>query len=252
MAFNEPSQGTSRRPSIRRQWHPVPHERAAQAHRGQEQLSGRPDVYSVPKEKDRVFENPFNADYLRCLKSGDPEIGNHFHSYFSARLRTKLRGRRLQDSDVHNMVQETFVRVLNAVANDEIHSPMAFGGYVSKVCDFVLCEFWNKTRSHEGQFYADVDEIEIIDPAPGVDSVLLRKERREQVAKILSDLRPKDRNLLRAKLFDELTPEEMCARFGSSANNLRLMLYRARKRFDKACEKQGVDFFGTKKQITLK
>jgi RNA polymerase sigma factor (sigma-70 family) len=243
MAFNEPNQGASRRPSIRRRWHLVPHERDAQAHRGKEQLSGGPDVYSAPKEKDKVFENPFNAEYLLCLKSGDPEIGNHFHSYFSPMLRTKLRGRRLQESDMHNMIQETFVRVLKAVANDEIHSPGAFGGYVSRVCDFVLCDFWTKNKPREDRFYVDVNEIDIPDLAPGIETVILRKERREQVAMILSDLRPKDRNLLRARLFDELGPEEMCARFGAySADHLRLMLHRARKKFAKACEKRGLDF----------
>ncbi len=243
MALKEPNQDASRRPGIRRRWHLVSNERDAKAHRGKQPLPGGPDLYLAPKEKEKVFDNPFSAEYLRRLKNRDPETAKHFYSYFSPLLRTKLRGRRLQESDVHDIVQETFARALNAVDRDEIHSPIAFGGYVSRICDFVLYDLWYKNRPREDRFYVDVDEIDIPDPAPGIENVLLRKERREQVAIILSDLRPKDRNLLRAKLFDDLGPEDMCVRFGaSSADHLRLMLHRARKKFAKACKKRGLDF----------
>jgi RNA polymerase sigma factor (sigma-70 family) len=252
MALNEPNQDASRKPGIRRRWHLVSHERDAKARGKKQLLPDGPDVYFAPKNKEneKVFDNPFSAEYLRCLKNRDPEIAEHFYSYFSPKLRMKLRGRRLQESDVHDIVQETFTRALNAVDNDEIHSPMAFGGYVSRVCDFVLYDLWYKNRPRENRFYVDLDEIDIPDPTPGIESVMLRRERREQVAIILSDLRPKDRDVLRAKLFDDASPEDMCARFGaSSADHLRLMLHRARKKFAEACEKRGLDFGGAKSKL---
>jgi RNA polymerase sigma factor (sigma-70 family) len=246
MAFKEqPNQDASWRLSARHRWHPVSQERDVKAHRDTQLLPDVPDVYFAPKykENEKMVENPFSAEYLRRLKNRDPEIADHFYAYFSPRLRVKLRGRRLQESDVHDIVQETFTRTLNAVDNGEIHSPMAFGGYVSRVCDFILYAFWEKNRPRENRFYVDVDEIDILDPAPGIEKIMLRNERRAQVAIILNDLSPKDRNLLRAKVFDDLSHEEMCARFGtSSPGRLRVMQCRARKKFAKACKKRGLDF----------
>lgn len=208
-----------------------------------EQLSCGDGLYLASSNKVKVFDNPFNAEYLRRLKNREPEIENHFHSYFAPRLKAKLRGRRLQESDARDLVSETFVRVLNAIDHDEIHSPVAFGGYVSRVCDFVIYNFFNDHQLCDNRFYVALHEIDIPDPNPDIETVILRKERQKQVAMILNDLSLKDRNLLRAKLCEELTSEEMCARFGaSSPDRLRVMLHRARKRFEKACRKRGLNF----------
>jgi RNA polymerase sigma factor (sigma-70 family) len=191
-------------------------------------------LYLAPKMQ--VVENPFNPDYLRRLKDRDKEVTDHFDSYFRPRLRLKLHGHGLRH-DVDDLIQDTLIRVLKAADNEEIHTPAAFGGYVSRVCDFVYYDW----LSHHKKVYTlcvDVDELDIPDPAPGHDTLLLRRERQKQVAVILKSLRPKDRNLLRAKLFDELSPEEMCKRFGVSSDNLRVLLHRARKKFADAWKKK--------------
>ena len=188
--------------------------------------------------KKTVVESPFNAEYLRRLKCRDREIEDHFHSYFRQKLLLKLRGRRLQQSDVQDIIQETLMRVLKAVDKEEIRIPVAFGGYVSRVCDFVLYDFIDHYEP-----YVDVDEVEMPDPTPGHDTLFLRREKREIVIIVLNGLRPRDRNLLRAKLFDELSSEEMCERFGvSSVNHLRLLLHRARKKFADAYQKREMGF----------
>ncbi|HWZ44425.1 MAG TPA: sigma-70 family RNA polymerase sigma factor [Candidatus Saccharimonadales bacterium] len=196
------------------------------------------EVQSISKEK--VPENPFNAEYLQRLKNHDAEIETHFDAYFRPRLRAKLRSRRLREPDIQDLVHETLGRVLKAVQNDEILCPAAFGGYVNKVCCNITLDFWKDSKIFE-----DIDEHDVPDPDPGVETLFFRREKQQLVAEILKDLRPKDRNLLRAKFFDHLDTEEMCARFGaSSPDHLRLLLHRARKRFARACKKRGLDLRG--------
>jgi RNA polymerase sigma factor (sigma-70 family) len=199
-------------------------------------------VYLLSKEKKNVLENPFNGEYLCRLRNREAETSEHFYAYFKQRLQAKLRARRIREADVQDIMQETFACVLRGVDNGSIRTPEAFGGYVSGVCDNLLKDFFNGRLSRE-QFCVDIDQIDLSDPTPGIETDILRRERQEIAQGILEDMSPKNRNLLRAKLFEELSNDEMCARFGaSSPNTLRVMLCRARKRFAKACRKRGLDF----------
>lgn len=178
----------------------------------------------------------FNAEYLQRLRDHDPIIEAHFCSYFRPRLKLKLGGRGLQPSDVLDIIQDTFVRALKAVRDNAIEAPNAFGGYVSSICEFVLFEKY-RDRS---RWHVDVDSINILDEEENLERRVYVKQRRKQAEKILGDLRLNDRNLLRAKLFDELDNEEICASFGITPENLRVRLHRATKRFAKACRKRGL------------
>jgi RNA polymerase sigma factor (sigma-70 family) len=179
---------------------------------------------------------PFSAEYLRLLKVHDPATEAHFDAYFRARLWMKLGGYRLQESDRRDVIQETLLRVVKAVQNDQVRSPEAFGGFVNGVCRNVLSEYWHPQD-------LSVDEIDLPDPTESAETRLLNEERKKQVETVLNGLKRKDRNLLRAKLFDELNSEEISVRFGvKSPSHLRLLLHRARKEFAKACKKAGLDF----------
>lgn len=205
-------------------------------------LSHEITVYLLSKEKKNVLENPFNGEYLRRLRNREAETSEHFYAYFKQRLQIKLRARRIREADVQDIMQETLLCVLRAIDNDTIRTAEAFGGYVSGVCDNLLKDFFNGCLSRE-QLRVDVDEIDLSDPTPGIETDILRRERQELVQAILDDMSPKNRNLLRAKIFEELSNDEMCARFGaSSPDTVRVMLCRARKRFAKACRKRGLDF----------
>lgn len=186
-----------------------------------------------------VDEPNFNPEFLRCLKARDPEAEEFFYAHFSVRLRVKLRGWRLSPSDIEDAIQETFLRVFKAVQNDEIRQPESLPGYVNQVCSNVRKERWRNV-SHEVQL--DLASFDVADPVINLEKLVLRKERRKMVEAVLDGLRPKDRNLLRAKLFDQVDTEEMCARFGaSSPDHLRLLLHRARKKFAESCQARGLD-----------
>lgn len=181
----------------------------------------------------------FDAEYLQRLKDDEPTTWDHFDSYFRSRLTVKLRGRGLSASVIEDAIQDTFVHVLTAVQKDRVRTPDAFGAFVSGVCRNVVLNYWKNVSKS-----VDVSEIDIPDPAANLEISLLLLERQTLVEEVLNDLRPKDRDLLRAKIFHQLTTEEMSARFGArTPGRLRVMVHRACKKFAKACEKRDVDFF---------
>lgn len=192
----------------------------------------------VPKREPSLSrsEGSFNLEYLQLLKDHDPATEANFFSYFKPRLKAKLGVRRIQESDVEDIIQDTFLRTLKAVRDGAIKTPEAFGSYVSRVCDFVLYEKFREPS----RWHLDVNAIEITNDQEDLEQRVFDRERRKQVERALATLRYKDRNLLRARLFEELDNDEICERFGISRNNLRVVLHRAVQRFTKACKKQGL------------
>lgn len=192
----------------------------------------------VPKREPPLSrsESNFSWEYLQRLKEHDPATEASFFSYFKPRLKAKLSVRRIQDSDVEDVIQDTFLRTLKAVRDGAIKTPEAFGSYVSRVCDFVLYEKFREPS----RWHLDVNAIEITNEQENLEQWVLDKERRKQAENVLATLRYKDRNLLRAKIFEERDNDEICERFGISQANLRVVLHRAVQRFMKACQKQGL------------
>lgn len=203
---------------------------------------GEREVQLPRKGKDTVHENPFNAAYLQRLKDHDPETEAHYAGYFRLRLRMKLRGRWLQDSDIEDVIQDTLLRGLKAIYEDKVRSPESFGAFISHTCDNVLFEKQRIDRP------LDQIDLEAFDPPDGRSSLevlLLRKERRKIVERVLKeDLNARDRNFLRARFFDGLTAQQMCERFDSDCPaTMRVTLHRACLKFEEACKKRGLDFF---------
>jgi RNA polymerase sigma factor (sigma-70 family) len=221
----------------RRRCQPLSHTNGTKIRREKDQPAERTENAACSAFQGQNI-GPFNAEYLQRLKNNDRTTGEHFNSYFESRLTSKLHGRRLPPWVIQDMIQETFVQVLIAVEKDRVREPSAFGAFVSGVCRNVVLNYWKNSSNG-----IDVTEIDIPDPAPNLETVVLKRERQEQVERVLKDLPPKDRDLLYAKL-DQLSPQEMIERFGEcTPENLRLMLHRARKKFAQACERRHLKFF---------
>lgn len=210
--------------AIRQQVPSTSHSRKTRTPNQSKPAAVAPDLYLAPKTK--MDHITFDAEYLQRLKANDPDTAAHFETYFRPRLRAQLNGYRLWESDKQDIIQETFLGVTNAAQDDQIRSSGALGAFVSKICRNVASAYWDVP------YELDIDEISVSDPGPSQEALLLYNERIEQVEAVLNELSAKDRNLLRAKIFEGLTSEEMVDRFGvSKPEQLRLMLHRARKRF---------------------
>lgn len=193
-------------------------------------------VYWSPRKKVDFYS--FDADYLRRLKARDPATEAHFVSYFSPRLRMKLRHRGFATSTVEDVSQETFFRVLAAVQNGTILYAEKFGAYVSAVCDKVILE---KYREFARNQHLDLDGMDLPDGKTNLEALVLRKEKGKIVTEILEELPVKKRNILRAHIYEQLDREQMCERFGVSSDYLRVLLFRAKEDFAARLKARGLD-----------
>jgi len=64
-----------------------------------------------------------------------------------------------------------------------------------------------------------------------LERALISRETKDKVREILSEMRERDRDLLRAIFLEEKEKDEICREFGVDREYLRVLLHRAKERF---------------------
>ena len=59
----------------------------------------------------------------------------------------------------------------------------------------------------------------------------MSSEERERVRRVVNELPPRDRDILKALFFDERSNDDVCAEFGVDRGYLRVLLHRAKEKF---------------------
>jgi RNA polymerase sigma-70 factor, ECF subfamily len=175
-----------------------------------------------------VNRYPFDADYLRRLREGDPDTEKHFFNYFTPRLSAKWGKRGYQRWLVEDIVQETLKRVLITLRSGEIRSPQSFGAYVFGISGNVASEFRREIAKVD---QIDPSCLDIISPEPDGEQKLVRAQTGEIVRRTLEQMKPRDMQILIALFIQERDKDEICAEFRITRENLRLILHRAFVRF---------------------
>jgi RNA polymerase sigma-70 factor (ECF subfamily) len=174
----------------------------------------------------------FDASYVQNLAAGDPATEAHFSVYFAKFLTLKLRARRLSPQMAEDVRQETLCRVLKALRRGSgVSQPERFGAFVNAVCNNTLLEFLHQEGKH-----SPVPENT---PEPADDRVdlagsLISEQSKRIVAEVLDGLTSKDREILRLVFFEEAERPEVCKKLGVEADYLRVLLHRAKARFEQA------------------
>jgi RNA polymerase sigma-70 factor (ECF subfamily) len=182
------------------------------------------------------FES-FDEAYLAGLTSGNPEIEQHFHKYFSELILIKLRARQYTRQTIEDIRQETFLRVIQAIRKERIREPERIGAFVNSVCNNVALEFG---RSGSRLTYTDAPQEDVADERADSERELVTRERQAAVREVLKDLPPKNRRLLSQAFLEERPPDEIAAQMGVDRNYLRVLLFRARAQFREAVKRRRI------------
>lgn len=203
-----------------------------------EGIAARPEprLYNGWDGCQRVEFCIFDEPYVQRLTAGDPATEAHFSTYFSRFLTLKLRARRVSFEMAEDIRQETLFRVLKTLRQGtEVHHPERFGAFVNAICNNVLLEFLRKEGKHppspEGTAEPTDDRIDL-------DRSLITEQRKRAVAEVLDGLASKDRELLRLVFFEEADRPDVCRKMGVDSEYLRVLLHRAKGRFEQACLKK--------------
>jgi RNA polymerase sigma-70 factor (ECF subfamily) len=171
----------------------------------------------------------FDLDYLERLASRDAAIERHFADYFGDLLTLKLRFRIRSPQLAEDIRQETLSRVLQVVRKNRVQCPERFGGFVNAVCNNVMRELIRRETRHERL----EDGFETPDKTAHADDAMVTQQTRLQVQTVLDELPAKDREILRMLFLQDRTGRDVCRRFGITGGYHRVLLQRAKARFQK-------------------
>lgn len=132
--------------------------------------------------------------------------------------------------DIDDVVQETLSRVMVAAQGDRIRNPDSLGAFVSATCNNVLHEYrrglWREVSLDP--------EMPVHGSTPSAASQV---EMRDLVARTLTELPERDRQLLHAFYLQEKPLTQIALETGSTESVLRVALFRARERFRKISDR---------------
>jgi RNA polymerase sigma factor (sigma-70 family) len=171
----------------------------------------------------------FHTRYVQELEKGNPAVANHFVAYFRPRLQSLLRKTGVPADFLEDLQQETFMRVLTALRTKSLRHPERLGSFVNAVCKNALFELFRSRKRH-----VEIDDTMLTDlPAKALppEAIFLEKEASTLIGKVLSRLPPREQKLLRSLVFGEGSKAGICEELGVSRAHLRMLLYRAKRKF---------------------
>jgi RNA polymerase sigma-70 factor, ECF subfamily len=177
----------------------------------------------------RLEARSLDGNYVRALAAGDGDVQADFADRMGRFLRCKVRANqpRWSAQEVEEAVQETFVRVLDALRNGRLREPDRFAGYISRVCEIVMLEHGRGSR----RLTALGPSVEQLPAEANPEEETVRREEVEIARHELARMPERDRNILRRLLIGGSDKDEVCREFGVDRNHLRVIIHRAKGRF---------------------
>lgn len=176
-----------------------------------------------------TFES-FDYAYLERLQSGDRSVEDHFVRYFSSLITLKMRSRGWDRETTDDVLQETFTRALALVRKPAgVQQPASLGAMVNTICNNVLrehCRAKGRTEALDDETAALLTE-----PRQNALAQMVEHDTIAAVARVMREISPRDRDLLRAVLMDEADKDALCKQMSVSRDHLRVLLHRAKNAF---------------------
>jgi RNA polymerase sigma-70 factor (ECF subfamily) len=170
----------------------------------------------------------FDDAYLERLKAHDRETESHLVQFFTKPLRLKLGAKLRAPELVEEGCQETFLRVLTHFRSGKgIESAGRLPAFVFGVSHNVALELFRARRRYDQVAEEGPDLPDFRNPEIQASV----EEMRAVVAKVLSEMPPTDRKILRLVLLEEEDRDQVCRKMGVNRGYLRVLLHRAKHRF---------------------
>jgi RNA polymerase sigma factor (sigma-70 family) len=176
---------------------------------------------------------PFDQHYVDRLRRGCALTAAHFSSHFSRLLDPLLRRYVRQTDLVDDIRQETLLRVLQIVSREDFR-PERFEAFVLRTARLVSYEMMRA----EQRYCAPAENApERADTRPTPEAIAIEQACAKRTSETLASMEGRDARILSMILNEDVDRSEICRRLGMTEAYLRVVIHRARARFQlKTCE----------------
>jgi RNA polymerase sigma-70 factor (ECF subfamily) len=172
------------------------------------------------------------ADLARRIASGDRAAEEELARRYSQGLLLHLRRMTGDPSLSDDLHQETFRVVLERLRGGGIADPERLAGFILGTGRNLFLGGWRKQGRRGERDAVDVEELELLDPAPDPLDQTLREEEIREVRRLIGELgTDRDRQILFRFYVAEEKKDRICADLGLSSLHFNRVLFRARQRF---------------------
>ena len=164
-----------------------------------------------------------DAELVHSIQCGDEAAGAGLFEKYSRRVYYLALRELRSNADAEDVRAETFLRVLKAIQNQQVHSPDALSSFILGTARNVILE---TLRSPLRSAQDDIPEI----PAPSA-TPLVDEDVRGAIEATLRRLKPREREFLRLHYYEDLPKAEIARRIGVDEERVRLVKSRSLKSF---------------------
>lgn len=199
-----------------------------------ENAEGSPSCDTTQKAGARFLERfEFNDDYVRCLRSRDSSIWEHFDEFFRPRIRAKFRAKFAWEI-ADDLTGATMLAVIESVDRGEPKDGACLAGYVFKICHNKMLEAW---RTIGKEKLVDCDFESLVGNGKSPLQEWTGKEEAKKIQRVLGKLSKKDRDVLVGIHYYGQDRDEVCRKHGVKRDHLKMILFHARQRFQREWER---------------
>jgi RNA polymerase sigma factor (sigma-70 family) len=180
-------------------------------------------------------ESVFDEGYLRRLRAGDEDTAKHFYRYFRRSLRAQLWGKFGQQQQ-EDLVDEVMAAAIAKILRGEPRDATRSSAYIRGICSNLAR---SSMRPSAKMIDVPLDFDRMANPERNAEEKMIQSERAAATAKVLDALNARDREILLDLFYRELPRDEVCHKHGVTRDQLRLLLFRARQKFQECWSDAG-------------
>jgi RNA polymerase sigma-70 factor (ECF subfamily) len=157
---------------------------------------------------------------------------------FEAELRAKLRRRCDSASEVDDLIQDVYYRILKSGSLEHVRDPKAF---LMQTAKNILIDRARRDAIVSIDAVANLDELDVADSAPSPERVALARAELKWVLGLVSTLPDRCRQVFRARKVYGLSQDETAASLGITENVVEKEMMRGLKLVSQMVAQVGVD-----------
>ena len=180
------------------------------------------DTYRTPEQWAAVVEQ---------IRAGDPAGEEALYATLMGGARFFLR-RRTRSHDVDDLVHNLFLTVVDGIRSGKLREPERLMGFV-RVILVRQGSAHAKNLAKSGAPLQGEIARELQDPDPGPEDLLIERQKRDVMRRLIRELRPRDAEVLRRFYLNGENEERIRSAMNLTANQFRLLKSRAKERFSK-------------------
>jgi RNA polymerase sigma factor (sigma-70 family) len=176
----------------------------------------------------------FDEAYVVRLRCRDEETSEHFNAHFRKMLHLKLYGKFSRELE-EEVANEVLCAAITKILQGEPRDPTKLAAYVAGVCANITKKTI-RDRPKREWIDANLDQISNEHKTP--EEQVLAKANKQVITRVLGRLKDRDRNILVDLFYHELDREEILEKYRASRQQLRMIVFHARQRFQKEWENE--------------